>query len=157
MHELSVQTEIIVDHLFEQDPESLLETDSGGSSPPACRQDDEIIKVAQCLRKVGDEYNEIIQQQMKKLQPKFNDLVKDQVDHVFSGMVAELTNNPELQIHLQQLGHEMHLLRAAVALGINISKEMPDLLPTIKTALTSFINKNLLTWIQSSGGWDKLL
>ncbi|XP_051891070.1 uncharacterized protein LOC127581051 [Pristis pectinata] len=148
MRDLSEQIPLIVEHLLDED---FLETD--GTDP----EEEEILKVAQCLRKLGDDYNQKIQPYMKKLQPRLRELAKDQASDVFSGMVTELCSAPELQTHLQQLGPEMSLLGIAVVLGMNISKEVPDLLPTVKVAMTTFINTRLLNWIQSSGGWWKIL
>ncbi|XP_062899693.1 apoptosis regulator BAX-like [Mobula hypostoma] len=148
MRELSEQVALIVEHLLEQD---FLETDCGDPG------DEEVLKVAQCLRRLGDEYNQIIQPHVKNLQPKLRELAKDQASEVFSGMVTGLCNTPELQAQAQQLGPEINLLGIAIVVGMNISKEVPELLPTVKVALTNFINTKLLPWIQSSGGWEKIL
>ncbi|XP_067913094.1 bcl-2-like protein 15 [Heterodontus francisci] len=150
MRDLKEKTAAIVDRLFEdeEDSQNSLETDGGNS------EDEEILNIARCLRKLGDEYNEVLQPHVKDL--KLHELVKDQVSNVFSGMVTQLCSKPELQTHLEQLGPEMKLLQIAVVLGKEITKEVPSLLPTVKVAMVNFFNTQLLSWVQSSGGWENL-
>ncbi|XP_078402967.1 uncharacterized protein LOC144683628 [Cetorhinus maximus] len=150
MRNLEAKTAAIVDRLFEEE-ENSLETDCSSS------EDEDVLNIARCLRKLGDEYNEVIQSHVKDLKPEFNQLVTDQGVEVFSSMVSRLNSNPELQTHLQQLGSEMNLLRIAVVLGMHITKEVPGLIPKVKAAMVTFINTKLLSWVQSSGGWEKLL
>uniref|UniRef100_UPI00398E7755 apoptosis regulator BAX-like n=1 Tax=Pristiophorus japonicus TaxID=55135 RepID=UPI00398E7755 len=152
MCDLHTQTEAIVERLFEDEEE-----DDSNSLEADGPEDEAILNVARCLRKLGDEYNEFIMPHVKGLEPKIQELVKDQGFTVFSDMVTQLCSNPELQTHLQQLGPEMNLLRIAVVLGRQIAKDVPSLLPTVKVIMTDFINTRLLSWIQLSGGWEKLL
>ncbi|XP_060701598.1 bcl-2-like protein 15 isoform X2 [Hemiscyllium ocellatum] len=153
MGDLALKTGLIVDRLFEEEEEEdSLDVDSGGSP-----EDDEILNIARCLRKLGDEYNEIIQSHIKNLKPELNNLEKEQCSvqsvEVFSNMVNQLYSNPEMQRY-QQLGFEMNLLRITVALGLGIAKEAPGLLPTIKNAMVNYINSKLLNWVQGRGGWE---
>ncbi|GCB64566.1 hypothetical protein scyTo_0011768, partial [Scyliorhinus torazame] len=117
--------------------------------------DEEILNIARCLRKLGDEYNEVIQSHMKNLKPTIKNLETDQGVETFSGMVSQLESIPELQTHLQ-LGSEMNLLRIAVVLGMQITKEVPELLPKVKVAMVNLFNTKLLSWVQK-GGWEKLV
>ncbi|XP_043572998.1 bcl-2-like protein 15 [Chiloscyllium plagiosum] len=153
MGDLALKTGLIVDRLFEEEEEEdSLDVDSGGSP-----EDEEILNIARCLRKLGDEYNEIIQSHIKNLKPELNNLEKEQCSvqgvEVFSNMVNKLYSNPEMQKY-QQLGFEMNLLRITVALGLGIVKEAPGLLPTIKNAMVNYINSKLLNWVQGTGGWE---
>ncbi|XP_048409069.1 BH3-interacting domain death agonist-like isoform X1 [Stegostoma tigrinum] len=151
MGDLTLKTELIVDKLFEEEEEEdSLDVDSGGS------QEDEVARnVAQCLRKLGDEYNAMIESHIKKLKPELNHLAKKQSMEIFSSMVTELSNNSEMQTYRQQLGFEMTLLKIAVTLGLGIVKESPSLLPAVKDVMVNFINSKLLSWVQRSGGWEK--
>ncbi|XP_060701597.1 bcl-2-like protein 15 isoform X1 [Hemiscyllium ocellatum] len=169
MGDLALKTGLIVDRLFEEEEEEdSLDVDSGGSPGTARKsllglrshlppEDDEILNIARCLRKLGDEYNEIIQSHIKNLKPELNNLEKEQCSvqsvEVFSNMVNQLYSNPEMQRY-QQLGFEMNLLRITVALGLGIAKEAPGLLPTIKNAMVNYINSKLLNWVQGRGGWE---
>ncbi|XP_078276966.1 uncharacterized protein LOC144605496 [Rhinoraja longicauda] len=105
------QTAIIKEHQQEQNPRGSLETDCGSSGP--ILEDEAILKVAQCLRKLGEEYSDIAQQEMKTFQPRFHELLNDQ--------------------------------------------ELPELVPSVKTAMADCLNRNLLNWIRHSGGWENLL
>ncbi|XP_067863345.1 apoptosis regulator BAX-like [Heptranchias perlo] len=151
MRDLKQQTEAIVERLFEESDDSQGSLETDGIS-----EDEAILEVARCLRKLGDEYNEMIQPHLKELKPQINQLVMDQGCETFTGMVTQLSHNPKLQTHLQQLGPEMNLLKIAVALGIQITKEVPDLLPKVKVAMADFINSRLLGWVQNSGGWENI-
>ncbi|XP_078276573.1 bcl-2-like protein 15 isoform X2 [Rhinoraja longicauda] len=155
MRDLKEQTAIIIEHLLDQDPWGLLETDcdcDSDSSGPIS-EDEAILKVAQCLRKLGDEYNDNLQREMKTFHPR----LQEPTSEVFSKMVTELSNNHVLLTNAQQLGPEMNMLRTTVILGMYIAKELPELLPSVKTAMVNYINTNLLTWIRHSGGWENLL
>ncbi|XP_055510771.1 BH3-interacting domain death agonist-like [Leucoraja erinacea] len=156
MLDLREQTAIIIDHLLDPDFWScLLEADC--DSPDPISEEEKILKVAQCLRAFGDQYNDMIQEQMKEFKPRLTELKNNQASEGFSRMVTELSNSRVLCTHAEQLGPEMNVLRTTVILGMYISKEVPELLPRIKDAMVNYINTNLLTWIRQSGGWENLL
>ncbi|XP_059509468.1 apoptosis regulator BAX-like isoform X2 [Stegostoma tigrinum] len=150
-----VESRLLPKELLQRYPGTEM-TDLQQPQPSSCVPEDEVARnVAQCLRKLGDEYNAMIESHIKKLKPELNHLAKKQSMEIFSSMVTELSNNSEMQTYRQQLGFEMTLLKIAVTLGLGIVKESPSLLPAVKDVMVNFINSKLLSWVQRSGGWEK--
>lgn len=53
-------------------------------------EEEKILKVAQCLRAFGDQYNDMIQEQMKEFKPRLTELKNNQVCRRLSELQREL-------------------------------------------------------------------
>uniref|UniRef100_A0A8D3BP59 Uncharacterized protein n=1 Tax=Scophthalmus maximus TaxID=52904 RepID=A0A8D3BP59_SCOMX len=52
-----------------------------------------------------------------------------------------------------EVAQEMQLIRASVDFGLYIKKSYPELKNKVQSAMTSFLNRRVGTWVAEQGGW----
>ncbi|KAF4107608.1 bcl-2-like protein 15 [Onychostoma macrolepis] len=106
------------------------------------------IKIASKLRELGDDYDErVIQPLMKNVQKA----AADQVMTAFSDSVESLCKM--WVVERAEVASEKQLLKAAITLGLFMTKNCPDKTNVVEVAMMGFINNRLTNWIAEQGGW----
>lgn len=52
-----------------------------------------------------------------------------------------------------EIAPEMQLIKASVAFGLYVKKSAPELKTAVQTALVSFLNRRVGSWVNQKGGW----
>lgn len=137
----------------EHDDRALLDAGLEVDSPGGDNDDKfDAVLIADKLRTVADALNDNME-----FKAALNDLKKaaaqEAVDAAFSHGVDAVCQRVSQQA---EVAAEVHLIRASVALGLYVKKTCPELKGQVQTAMTSFLNRRVGSWVTKQGGWDKV-
>ncbi|AWP03096.1 putative bcl-2-like protein 15 [Scophthalmus maximus] len=111
------------------------------------------VLIADKLRDVADSLNDDV-----TFRAALNDLkraaAQEAAEAAFSHGVEALCKTRVSQG--AEVAQEMQLIRASVDFGLYIKKSYPELKNKVQSAMTSFLNRRVGTWVAEQGGWDRV-
>ncbi|KAI3370266.1 hypothetical protein L3Q82_025045 [Scortum barcoo] len=148
------QTDLIIQFLLEDEAElqcRTLDARLEPDGPTECGDDSfDPVQIADKLRTVADALNDDVSFRAVVTNLK-TAAVQEAVDAAFSQGVEALCQSQVSQ--RAEVAPEMQLIKASVALGLYIKKLSPELKSKVQSAMASFLNRRVGSWVTQQGGW----